>query len=134
MTTQAVELITDNVVAIDMIEYNRFSMKGNLAGKKKALMSIANYIEPILRAKTLQNGGHKQLESDMGFLLNNFHVRHNNKTGAKAQDYIVSMSDSELETWYDKIYNTELAVIIMSEQIAITSELQELKQKYSWKA
>ena len=108
-------------------------MKGDLEGKRKSLLAIADYIEPILKSRKLQDNGYKQLESDVGFLLNCFHIRHNNKTGSKAQDYITSIDDEQLEEWYDNAYNTMLSVIIISEEIGVSAELTGLKQTYNWK-
>ena len=74
------------------------------------------------------------MESDVGFMLNNFHVRHNNKNGAKAQDYIVSLNDTQLEEWYDKLYNAILAVIIINDHIPTQTGIESLKKTYNWRA
>lgn len=131
--TLAAELVDDTTVAFDIIEYNHFALKGHLAEKKKLLVSIAAHIEPILKSKALQNAGYKKLESDTGFVLNNFHIRHNNKEGAKAQDYIKTLSDNELEEWYDHAYELMLSVIIINDYLAVGKELADLKTKYNWK-
>ena len=133
LLSQAAELVSNQTVAFEMIEYNHYSMKGNLEGKRKTLNAIANYVEPILKSHALQKSGYGQLESDAGFLLNCFHIRHNNKQGAKAQDYIVAIDDKQLESWYDKAYNALLSVIIIQEEISVSAELNDLKQKYNWK-
>ncbi len=129
----ASEMVEDESVAFDLIEYNHFSIKANLAEKKKILSSVGVYIEPILRSRTLQNAGYKTLESDAGFLFNNFHIRHNNKTGLKAQEYIQKISDEELEKWYDRAYEVALAVIVINECLTTQTDLMDLKNKYHWK-
>lgn len=131
--TLAAQLVDDEVVAFELIEYNHFALKGNLEGKKKLLFSIAAYIEPILKSKVLQKSGYKQLESDAGFLFNNFHIRHNNKTGTAAQDYITTVKDAELEEWYDKAYEVALSVIIMNDYLTIGKDIADIKTKYTWK-
>lgn len=131
--TLAAELVDDATIAFDIIEYNHFALKGHLAEKKKLLVSIAAHIEPILKSRALQNAGYKQLESDAGFVLNNFHIRHNNKEGAKAQDYIKTLSDNELEEWYDHAYELMLSIIIINDYLAVGKELADLKTKYNWK-
>ena len=131
--TEAAELIEDENVAIEVLEYNRFVLKGDLSEKKRILNSIAQYIEPLLKSRKLQKAGYGQLESDAGFLANNFHIRHNNKTGSKANEYIVGLADNELEYWYDKAYNVFLNVITLCEQIETSSELKMLKGNYHWK-
>ena len=132
-TTMAAEIVDDKAVSIDLIEYNRYSLKGNLEAKRRLLDAIGHYIEPILRAHTLKNNGYAQLESDAGFLLNNFHIRHNNKEGRKAQDYIAQINDDTLEEWYDKTYSILLSVIIINDQMCVTSELAALKREYKWR-
>jgi len=132
-TTQAVEIVTDNSTAIALIEYNHYSLRGELEEKRRILTALGAYIEPILRSRVLQNAGYKQLESDVGFMLNNFHVRHNNKEGAKAQDYIVGLNNKQLEEWYDRIYNAILSVIIINEHIPTQNNIAELKPKYNWR-
>ena len=130
--TLAAELVDDETVAFELIEYNHFALKGDLEGKRKLLVSIAAYIEPILRDHTLQKNGYKQLESDAGFLFNNFHIRHNNKVGNTAKAYITSISNNELEEWYDKAYEVALSVIIINDYLSINQEISNIKTTYSW--
>ena len=132
-TTLAAEIVEDIEVAYDLIEYNHYALKGDLEGKKKILMSLGSYIEPILRSRILQKSGYGKIESDVGFLLNKFHIRHNNKTGAKAQEYIVSLKDSDLELWYDRAYEMILTVIIINNNLSVYEELDNLKKTYKWK-
>ena len=132
LTSHAVELVDDPVLDLAMIEYNHFALKGHLEEKKKILCQIGNYIEPMLKSREMEKTEYKQLQSDAGFLLNHFHIRHNNKEGKKTQEYILSLADDQLEEWYDKAYNTLLSVIICNEQISISKELKQLKQEYNW--
>jgi len=132
-TTLAAQLVEDEVFSFELIEYNHFALKGDLEGKKKLLFSIAAYIEPILKSKVLQKNGYRQLESDAGFLFNNFHIRHNNKTGASAQDYIAAVKNSELEEWYDKAYEVALSVIIINDYLTIGQDIADIKTRYTWK-
>lgn len=131
--TMAAQLVTDPVVAFDLIEYNHFTIKGHLAEKKAILVSIAGYIEPILNSKTLSSAGYKQLESDAGFVFNNFHIRHNNKEGSKANDYIATISNADLEEWYDKAYELALSVIIINDYLSIGKDIADIKPKYTWR-
>ena len=133
-TTLAAQLVNDDVIAFELIEYNHFALRGDLEGKKKLLFSLGAYIEPILKSKVLQKNGYKQLESDAGFLLNNFHIRHNNKVGAKAQDYITTISNADLEEWYDKAYEVILSVIIINDYLSICTDITDIKSKYTWRA
>jgi len=132
-TTQAVRIVNDNSTAIALIEYNHYVLRGKVEEKRKILTVLGSYIEPVLKSRVLQNAGYKQLESDVGFMLNNFHVRHNNKEGAKAQDYIIELNAKQLEEWYDKIYNTILSVIIINEHIPTQNSIADLKFTYNWR-
>ena len=133
-TTQAVEIVEDAPTSLALIEYNHYALKGNLDEKRRILNALGSYIEPILRSRALQKAGYNQLESDVGFMLNSFHVRHNNKVGAKAQDYIVSLNDTQLEEWYDKLYNAILAVIIINDHIPTQTGIESLKKTYNWRS
>lgn len=128
---KAIDLCEDEDVQWQLIRYVREDLK--MAEKRNILTALGSYIEPILKARSLQNAGYKQLESDVGFMLNCFHVRHNNKDGAKAQDYIVTLSEKELEEWYDKLYNAIISVIIINDHISTQTELATLKTSYNWK-
>ena len=133
ITSLASEITGDTNVSFDILEYNHHALKGDLDKKKKILTSIGLYIEPILKSRALQKSGYKQLESDAGFVFNNFHIRHNNKEGAKSQEYITKLNVSELEEWYDKAYEIALAVIIINNHLKVESKLAELKSNYKWK-
>lgn len=132
-TAQAAEIVNDTTTSIALIEYNHYALKGNVEEKRRILTALGTYIEPILRSRALQNAGYKQLESDVGFMLNNFHIRHNNKEGAKAQDYIIGLNNKQLEEWYDKIYNAILSVIIINEHIPTQVNIADLKPQYNWR-
>lgn len=131
--TLAAEVVQEETIAFDIIEYNHFAIKGHLAEKKAILISIAGYIEPILNSKALSSAGYKQLESDAGFVFNNFHIRHNNKEGSKANDYIATIGNKDLEEWYDKAYELALSVIIINDYLSIGKEINEIKPKYTWR-
>lgn len=134
LTTLAAEVVSDKSIAFDMIEYNHFALKGHLNEKRKLLASIANFIEPILKSNALQKGGYKVLQSDAGFVFNNFHIRHNNKDGAKKQDYVASLSDYDLEEWYDRAYVIAMTVIIVNDYLSMSTEIVELKKNYTWRS
>ena len=132
-TTLAAEIVEDIETAYDLIEYNHYALKGDLETKKKILAALGTYIEPILTSKVLSANSYGSLESNVGFMLNNFHIRHNNKEGKKANDYIASISDNDLEVLYDKTYSAILAVIIIYDHISASKEIKTLKDTYTFK-
>ena len=133
VTNLAVEIVEDKSIAIDLIEYNHYANKRNLDQKKKLLVAIGLYIEPILKSRALSKAGYSQLESDVGFVFNNFHIRHNNKEGVKAQEYILQLSNKQLEEWYDRAYQLALTVIIVNDSISTYDSIKALKSQYNWK-
>ncbi len=130
---ETAEIITDNHISTEILRYNHFAIKGDIEEKRQILNNIGQYLEPILKSRKLQKAGYKEIESNMGFLLNNLHIRHNNKEGAKAQDYTMKLSNSELEDWYNKIYDLSLIVIMLNEHLPVQEEIQSLKKDYHWK-
>jgi hypothetical protein len=62
------------------------------------------------------------------YLLNNFDIRHNNRTGKSKKDFITNMAEDDLEKWYDKTYNSVLSVIIQKEQKEIDKEVADFKK------
>lgn len=45
-------------------------------------------------------------------MLNNAHIRHNNKEGSDRKELIANMSDEELEHWYDELYQLLLFCVL----------------------
>jgi hypothetical protein len=129
---QAASFVDDSTKAIKIIEYNHIGLKGDLLKKQSILKQIGDIVEPILKSHVLKNNDYDNLENDAGFLLNNFQIRHENKTGANQKKYIAEIDNSDLEDWYDKAYNTLLMVIIANDQIEVSSKLRDLKQEYKW--
>lgn len=132
LVTEAVEIIEDRPLALAVIEYNHYSLRGCLSDKRAILCQLANHVEPILSSNILREGGYSNLQSDVKFLLNNFHIRHNNKDGKSKKEYIANVSDAELETWYDRAYSMMLAVIVENENCKIHTELSKLKDDHKW--
>ncbi len=135
LVTETIENVEDEQIALEILEYNRVLLKGNIEEKKKILISLGRYVEPILNNKVLsKNSSYKALESEAGFCLNNLHIRHNNKAGTKANDFIKNVADEKLEELYDKTYNTLLMVINIQKQIEFSKEISSLKASYKFKS
>lgn len=100
--------------------------KHNHEKKRNILNTLAREIEPILNSNNLKKNNFGYIESDLGKLLNKFHIRHNNLEGSKKYDLIKTLTDSELEEWYDKVYYLIVSVIIINNTIQISKELKEL--------
>lgn len=109
-----------------VIEYNRFHLKGDLKRKKEILLTLGNKFDP-LRTELKQQA--KDLESHVGFLLNNLNIRHNNKEGKDKKDFVVAMKADELENWYDTTYDLLLLAMLTNDYIVIKTDLDDLKSK-----
>ncbi|MPM78845.1 hypothetical protein SDC9_125860 [bioreactor metagenome] len=129
--SQAVEFIEDPKTAIEVLEYNHYKLKGDLNQKQKILISLGNYIEPILKDRAVK-AKYADLFSDVSFLLNNFNIRHNNKAGKNAKEFIITAPDATLELWYDRAYNMILSVILANQNFKFSKELVALKDAHNW--
>ena len=125
---EAVEHIPDDKVALDVLEYNRVSLKGNLARKKEILASFGLYAEQIFKDHKFADQ-FKQLRSDAGFCLNNFNIRHNQAANNVSQRVLQGMTEEELELWYDRTYTLLISVVLMNTTRDIQTQLEPLKQK-----
>lgn len=97
------EIVSDDL-SYKVIEYNHYTLRGDIAGKREILIKLGNILEP--RRAELK-GINKSLEADIFYGLNNFNIRHNNldendQSHYKAQ--IADMQDSDLEALYDDLY------------------------------
>jgi len=125
--TSAVAEIVEPTLAYQIIEYNHFLLKGKIEQKRKILVNLANKVEPI-RAEFKKKQIHKDLESNVGFLLNKLNVRHNNLSGKNAVPYVQNMTDAELEEWYDETYQMLLLCILEHDNIERNNKVSELKK------
>lgn len=68
-------------------------------------------------------------------MLNNLHLRHNNKVyGDKNYRKVVAdMDDSTLEHWYDELYQMILLAFLQLDQVDRNAKILELKQTISSK-
>ena len=124
----AVAEIVKQDLAMDIIRYNHRSLQGELALKKGILLSLGAELEP--RRKELQ-ALNKQLCEDIFFMLNNLHIRHNNrsKRDTNYKEYIAKMRNERLEKWYDELYQMMLLAFLLLDNVERTSQVKELKNK-----
>lgn len=70
----------------------------------------------------------KQLESNVGYLLNKLNIRHNNIEGKNAKDYVKNLSEKELEEWYDETYQMLQLCILEHDNIGRNKKVDSLKK------
>lgn len=121
------EIVPENI-SYKIIGYNHHSMKGDLERKKATLTLLADRLEAKRAELKKQNA---KLEDDLFFLFNNINIRHNN-TDSESKYYkevVASMTDDELEEWYDLTYETCLYAFMTLEQADHSERIKELKQQ-----
>lgn len=121
----AVAEIVSEEVAIDIIEYNHYMLKGDISKKRKILKVLADKFEAIRPELKKTNS---ELESSIGLLINKMNIRHNNVEGKNAIEYVKKLSTEELEGWYDEIYQMILLAILEFDNIERNKKVEELKK------
>ena len=113
--------IVEKEVALSILEYHHYSIRGNLSKKKGILKLMADDIEP---QRKVLNGINKSFTDILFQMLNKF-VRHNNNDN----EYISTLSPKELETCYDDIYQMWLLAKLEIDNIERKKRAEEtLKQ------
>lgn len=126
--TSAAEILP-SALAIDVIKYNHRSLKGEINLKKNILTSLGAELEPKRKSLQVYN---KQLSEDIFFLLNNINIRHNNcdkDNKSYYKEFVSKMNKSELEKWYDELYQMILLAFLLLDNIERTKKIKNLKCK-----
>ena len=124
----AVVEVVDEDLAYSIVQYNHHSTIGNIEKKKSIHYKLGKELEPK-RAEI--RSINKDLEDDIFFILNNLNIRHNNTAlGDKYYKAIVaSMSNKELEYWYDELFQMELLAFLELNQITRNKKVKDLKSR-----
>lgn len=119
----AVAEITQDV---RFLRYNHYLLKGDLSAKKELLLAFGSDLEPKRATFEAVN---KTLTNDIFFMLNNLHLRHNNKVaGDKHYKAVVAkMDDATLESWYDELYQMILLAYLELDQVDRGNRVATLK-------
>ena len=125
-TAVAVAEISTKNTAFSILKYNHASLKGNIDEKKKILYLISQEYEPLLKAPI---EGYKDFFEKTNALLNNLHIRHNNKTKENNKNKIIDIDENELEQWYDELYQLLLFCILINDNLKRKNNVDELLKK-----
>lgn len=120
--TEVAELMSEDENSLKVIEYNRHLLKGDIIRKKEILSSLSKELELI--KTNLKQNNYSSLYSDVNFLLNKLHIRHNNVNEALYKN----LEENEVEEWCDKTYEMLLCAFITNRSIELTKEIKELKE------
>lgn len=117
----AVAETVDEDLAYSILEYNHYRLGGDLVAKKNILKNMADNIE--MERKCL-NSINKSFTTGLFQLFNKF-IRHN----SSENEYISQMSDSELESVYDEIYQMWLLAKMQLEYAKMRSYIEDIISK-----
>lgn len=123
----SVSAYVDPNLSYRIIEYNHYSMKGDLNRKREILLALANKLEPQRKSLGSINSS---LASDLFYLFNAANIRHNNTDpeGEKYNPVIAAMDDAEREKWYDDTYQMCLLAFLELEHAERKKRIAQLKQ------
>lgn len=124
---EAVEHIPDDKVALDVLEYNRASLKGNLARKREILAAFGLYAEQFFKDHKFADQ-FKRLCKEAGFCLNSLMIRHHAIANKESRLVLNGMQENELEEWYDRTYTLLVSVVLMNKTRDIYTQIDSLKK------
>ena len=118
----AIEAVKEIPKRGDLItEYNSVLPGTNIERKREILLHLAHTFEGL--SKDYECNGVEELTSDIGFLVNDLNIRHNNE-GAAVYQYL---KDKNLEEWYDRLFNLLVRFFTMDCYVDIYEDIWELK-------
>lgn len=123
---KVVDLCEDEDVQWELIRYVREDL--SLAEKRKTLAYLATnlYIEDD---KTEQDEHIKELIKKAGNILNNLHIRHNNKTGKWENQALKDLDDADASALCDMVYNEMLTIVLLREHKEYEKTFTEFNKK-----
>lgn len=110
----AVAEISSEETALAILMYNHHSMKGDITGKRKLLYQISLEFETLLKQP---HKNYNDFFEKTNGLLNNLHIRHDNKTKEGNKNPVIEIDDKELENWYDELYQLLLFCVLIHDNL-----------------
>lgn len=123
---KVVDLCGDEDVQWELIRYVREDL--SLSEKRKSLAYLATnlYIE---KDKKESNEHIKTLINKAENILNNLHIRHNNKTGKWEKEILDNLDEKDAIALCDMVYNEMLTIVLLREH----KEYDEIYSKFNKK-
>ena len=121
-----IDLCEDEDVQWELIRYVREDL--SLTEKRKSLAYLATnlYIE---EDKAEQDEHIKELIKQAGNILNNLHIRHNNKTGKWENQVLKDLDEEDAISLCDMVYNEMLTIVLLREHKEYEKTYAEFSQK-----
>lgn len=123
----AVAEISEPEIAKKIIQYNHYTLQGNISIKKEIIVTLANELEPKKKHLETINSS---LTTDLFFMLNNMNLRHNNidTNDKNYRQFVAKMKINDLENWYDEIYQMILLSKLLLDNNGRQEKILELKK------
>ncbi len=123
----AVAEIVEKELAVEIIRYNHYALKGDLQNKKAILLRLASDLEPKRPDIKNING---PLEDGIFYILNNLNLRHNNTIAGDRyyRQAVVDMDELTLEEWYDELYQMMLLAYLQLDNVERNRKVKDLKK------
>ena len=109
-----------------IVGYRRAKPGKDIEARRSILNEIAREIEPLLSDRQLKTrcGG---LVSDISCVLNNFHIRHNNREEGKwIKPAMIHLKDSDVVATLDALFDMVIALISESKATAAIEQAQSV--------
>lgn len=123
---KVIDLCDDEDVQWELIRYVREDL--SLTEKRKSLAYLATnlYIE---EDKTETDEHIKELIKKAGNILNNLHIRHNNKTGKWENAALKDLDEADAISLCDMVYNEMLTIVLLREHKDYEKTYAEFNKK-----
>lgn len=122
---ETAKIIEDQNIVDKILQYNDYTIVNDINEKKAILKYLADYFEGI-KPKIKQYNS--SLEKNISFALNNFNIRHNNKTGKNANNFIKNISDIDLIKLYDELYFIMLIAFRLIELPTMQNNIEYIRK------
>ena len=123
---KVVDLCEDEDVQWELIRYVREEL--SLSEKRKTLAYLATNLN-IEDDKNEKDEHIKALVKKAGNVLNNLHIRHNNKTGKWESEVFKGLTQKEAISLCDMVYNEMLTIVLLREHKEYDDIYEEFNKK-----
>ncbi len=127
LASEVMQETDDKAVSLAILEYNRYSLKGDLTRKKELLGIMAHAVEPLVKEPSLRSNC-PEVFDDIKFGLNNLNIRHNNVEGANRKSALLSLSSGGLENLYDSLYSSILILLRIAQNQKGHAAMDKMKK------
>ncbi len=112
--------------SVSIVEYLKIDNRGDLTRKGEILCTLAKKLEAY--EKKFNGTEFSSLRTDTKALLNNIGPRHYLEDNNHIKRKAMKMSATELEEWYDRVFQMILACLAVVPYLDIKNEIKELKR------